>query len=248
MKFSNLITLAIFLLLWLAIGEAKLVKPILLPPLPFVFSALQESVFSTQGIADILSTLQRVMLGFLAGVSIAVPLGILIGLYRKFYDSIEWAINFFRSVPVPAMYPLFMIFLGFQDLSKIAMGAWTGGFVVLVNTIEGVWSASRKRRIMAVTKHATKMQLLTKITLFEAMPFIFAGIRIGFAWNLIAVITAEMFLGTNSGIGHMIYYASVMFDTPRVIAGIILIGIIGYAINRIVLFIEEKVIHWKGYS
>lgn len=70
--------------------------------------------------------------------------------------------------------------------------------------------------------------------------------RIGVSWNLIVVIVAEMFIGTRFGIGHFIYDSSVLFDTPSVIAGIIVIGMIGLLVNRIIMKLEKKIIHWKG--
>jgi NitT/TauT family transport system permease protein len=144
------------------------------------------------------------------------------------------------------MFPLFLIFFGFGDISKIAMGAWACSFVILVNTVHGVWNAKQNRRIMTQTKKASYFQILTKIIFFETLPYIFAGIRIGVSWNLIVVIVAEMFIGTRHGLGHLIYDASVMLDTPAVFSGIITIGLIGYFLNRFIMFLEKKVVHWKG--
>jgi len=169
-----------------------------------------------------------------------------LGSFKDIYEYLEWFIDFFRSVPVSAMFPLFLIFFGFGDRSKIAMAAWATGFILLVNTIHGVWSTKENRKIMALTKRATKSQILTKITLPETLPFIFAGMRIGISWNLIVVIVAEMFIGTQYGLGHIIYDASIIFDTPMVIAGIMIIGSIGLIVNSLIVFIEKRTIHWKG--
>ena len=64
-------------------------------------------------------------------------------------------------------------------------------------------------------------------------------------WNLIVVV-AEMFIGTQHGLGHMIYDASILFDTPRVLTGIVLVGGIGYTLNQIILAVEARIVHWKG--
>lgn len=246
MKLRKIITLIGFFLLWIIVNKLGLIKPIFLPSLFDVLVSLKALIFSVEGMKNLFFTLKRVVVALLIAIIIAVPCGVFLGSFRKIYESLEWFIDFFRSVPVTAMFPLFLIFFGFGDTARIAMAAWASGFIILVNTIHGVWSTKKNRRIMALTKRATNAQILTKITFFEALPFIFAGIRIGISWNLIVVIVVEMFIGTSYGLGHIIYDASVMFDTPLVISGIILIGLTGYSINRLVMFLEKKVVHWEG--
>ncbi len=245
-KARRIITLVVFFLLWFIVSKLSLVKPIFLPPLADVFVSLGGLLFSIVGLLDILFTLKRAIIAFIIGASIAIPLGITLGSFKGVYESLEWFIDFFRSVPVTAMFPLFLIFFGFGDSSKIAMAAWASGFIILVNTIHGVWNAKKDRRIMALTKRATPFQILTKITLPETFPFIFAGMRIGISWNLIVVIVAEMFIGTSYGLGHRIYDASVMFDTPAVIAGIAIVGLIGFFTNRLIVMLERRIVHWSG--
>ena len=243
---NKIFTLTGLLFLWFIIGEAGLVKPIFLPPLSEVIVSLKNLLFSIDGLKHILFTLKRAIIAFIIGTAIAIPLGVTLGSFKRIYESFEWFIDFFRSVPATAMFPLFLIFFGFGDSAKIAMGAWASGFVILVNTIHGVWSSKKNRRLMALTKCATPCQILTKITIFEALPFIFAGMRIGISWNLIVVIVAEMFIGTQYGLGHVIYDASILFDTPCVITGILIIGLIGLTINHLIMIIEKKVVHWRG--
>jgi NitT/TauT family transport system permease protein len=243
---ARLLSLAAFFGLWAAVSHLGLVKPILLPPLPDVAAAFFSIVTSEAGAYDILSTSWRILAGFLIGSALAIPAGIVLGSSRMLYNSVEWFIDFFRSVPVTAMFPLFLIFFGFGDSSKIAMAAWSCGFTVLVNTIHGVWSSKKNRRIMAVTKGASGIQILSKITFYEALPSIFTGLRVGASWNLIVVVVAEMFIGTRRGLGHLVYNASMVFDTPSVMAGVAVIGILGYSCNRLIMHAERRVVHWKG--
>lgn len=244
-NFHKIIVLIFFFILWIFVTQKHFFKPIFLPSPQDVISSFKETIFTSEGLKNILFTLKRTVIGFFIAVIISVPFGILFGVFKKIYKSVEWFIDFFRSIPVTAMFPLFLIFFGFGDASKIAMGAWACGFVILVNTVHGVWNTKPNRKIMALTKRATYFQILTKIIFFETLPFIFAGIRIGVSWNLIVVIVAEMFIGTKYGLGHMVYDASIMLDTPAVFSGIITIGFIGYFINRIIILLEKKIIHWK---
>src|SRR3989344_942907 len=236
----------LLLTLWVVLVHFQLVKPIFLPSLQDVFSSLLSFVFSIEGLNNIFSTFRRMITGFLLGILFAIPAGIFLGLFKRIYESIGWFIDFCRSVPVTALFPLFLIFFGFGDTTKIVMCAWASGFIVLINTIHGVWSTKENRRVMALTKRATSWQVLTKITLPESLPFIFAGMRIGISWALIVVIVAEMFIGTQYGMGRAIYNASITFDTPRVMACILLIGFIGLSLNRFMLALEKRIIHWNG--
>lgn len=243
---KKIITVLIFFLVWFILTYFNIIKPIFLPPLPEFIISLKELLTSTEGLKDIFFTLRRIIIAFLLGIIISIPIGMLFGSFKKVYELFEWFIDFFRSVPNAALFPLFLIFFGFGDRSKVAIGAWSSGFIILVNTIHGVWNVKKNRKMMAITKKATSMQILRKITFFEVLPYIFAGMRIGISWNLIVIIVAEMFIGTKHGLGHRIYDASTALDTAGVIAGIFVIGIIGLLINYLLSNIENKVIHWKG--
>jgi len=241
------ISFFVFIMVWSIIAENGAVAKNLLPSPMEVVKSLESLLLSEYGFKHISSTLYRTVVSFLIGIIIAIPLGIFFGVQKKLYGFFEWAIEFFRCVPASAMYPLFLVFLGFGDGSKIAMGAWGSGLVAFINTIHGVNNAKKSRRIMAMTKHASFWQILRKITLFEALPFIFVGLRTGIAWNMIVVIVAEMLIGTKYGLGRMIYDAGIVFDTASVISGIFLIGLIGYSINKIIVYFESRIIHWKGF-
>ncbi len=242
-KFAGLVAI---LIIWLIAVQLELVKPIFLPPLSDVALSVKESVLTLNGVITIFQTLKRTIIGFFFGLLFGISFGMFLGLNKKLYETCEWFVDFFRSVPVTAMFPLFLIFFGFGDLSKIAMGAWASGFVILVNTIHGVWNVKKNRKLMAMTKGASRTQILTKITLFETLPYTFAGARIGISWNLIVVIVAEMFIGTEQGIGKQIYDASVIFDTATVLGMIFVIGMIGYGLNQMMLSLEKRVVHWEG--
>jgi len=243
---KNQIILYIIISLWLFLSYFKIVKPIFLPSIIDVLLSLKYLLFTTDGILNILFTLKRTIISFLIGAFIGIILGLVFGLSKKIYDYFEGIINFFRSIPATAMFPLFMVFFGFGDLVKIMMGIWASGFVVLINTIQGVWNSKKNRIIMAKIKNATKYQILRKIILYETYPYIFAGMKIGVSWNLIVIIVSEMFIGGKYGIGKFIYDSSVMLDTASVIAGIIIIGTIGILLNHFIASIENKLIHWRG--
>ncbi|MDD9954239.1 MAG: ABC transporter permease [Candidatus Woesearchaeota archaeon] len=240
---KKVLSLVLLLMFWIFLTWTNSVHPVFLPPMHSVLHALHDLLLSSG--LDVMSTLGRTIAGFLLGVFIAVPLGVFLGVHRGLYNTVSWYIDFLRSVPVTAMFPLFLVFFGFGNTSKIAMSAWASGFILLVNTINGVRSTKLNRRVMAQVKHATRTQILTKITFPETLPFIFTGMKIGTSWSLIVVLVAEMFIGTTHGLGRRIYDASILFDTPMVLACIFIVGCVGLVTNYLLTLWEKSVVHWK---
>lgn len=231
--------------MWHVATQLELISPLFLPSIIEVLFSLKSILFTSEGAMSIALTLKRTIAAFVWGTCIAIPCGLVLGAFRNAYELCGGMIDFLRSIPVTALFPLFLIFFGFGDISKIAMGAWASGFIVLVNTMHGVWNTKNNRRVMAITKRATKFQIITKIMLPECLPFIYAGVRIGISWNLIVIIVSEMFIGASKGIGHIMYEASVLFDTATVFAGVFIIGSLGLLINTILKWVEKKYIHWN---
>jgi ABC-type nitrate/sulfonate/bicarbonate transport system permease component len=243
---KNILVIFILFSLWYLISYFKLIQPIYLPHLFDVFLSLNYLLFTKNGFFHIFETLKRTIISFIFGLILGIFFGLFFGMFKLIYSYFEGLINFFRSVPATAMFPLFIVFFGFGNLVKIMMGIWASSFVMLINTLHGVWNAKKNRIIMAKVKGASKFQILKKIIFFESLPYIFAGMRISVSWNLIVIIVAEMFIGTSKGLGKFIYDSSVMLKTESVIAGIIIIGTIGILLNSLILLIENKLIHWKG--
>jgi ABC-type nitrate/sulfonate/bicarbonate transport system permease component len=138
-----------------------------------------------------------------------------------------------------------MLVFGVGDASKIAIVAFSCFFVVLINSIYGVWNAPKTRILMARTFRANQFQIFGKIVFFDALPQIFAGLRNALSIALILTVVTEMFIGTKSGLGFLIFNAKIAYDTPTMYAIIILLGILGYTMNMGLLFIEKRLIHWS---
>jgi len=203
-------------------------------------------LFSSGEIWDNLgATFFRMMAGFLLASIIGIPLGIVLGHFRKAYVFSEFFIDFTRSIPATALFPLFMLILGVGDKSKIAIVCFSCLFVILINSIYGVWNSPKDRVLMAKTFRATNTQIFSKIILFDALPQIFAGLRNALSIALILAVVTEMFIGTNRGLGFIIYNSKIAYDTPTMYAVIILTGILGYSANRCLLWVERRTIHWS---
>ena len=125
--------------------------------------------------SNILLTLSRVINGIIISVVIGVPLGILIGYFNYIYDMFEFIIDFFRSIPVTALFPLFLLFLGVGNLSKIILSAWIATLVIIVNTSYGVRHANKAHIKMAKVYNTSKKFIFTNVIFLGTLPNIYSG-------------------------------------------------------------------------
>jgi NitT/TauT family transport system permease protein len=231
---------------WFLVTVTKMVDPFFLPS-PYIVGK-QLGALLLQGVTyeHLVKTFYRMMAGYSIAAAIGVPLGIVLGYWEKIYDSVEFIIDFFRSFPATAMFPLFMLAFGLGDGSKIALVVFGCALLILVNTTYGVHGGSRTRKMVAETMKAPEAYIMAKVVLPEALPQIAAGLRLALSLSLIIVVVLEMFIGTTRGLGYLIYNAHMTYQIADMYAYIVLAGLIGYFINQGFVKLEDKVIHWAG--
>lgn len=234
------------LAIWILLAYSELVSPLFVPSPWAVFSEIGKGVFSGTLLPDLGYTMIRVVTAAVCGVLVGVPIGALLGLFDRFYRSVEVLVDFFRSVPATALMPLFLLVFGIEEAGKVAIAAWAASFVIVINTMYGVRRTSKIRLLYVRSIGATRWQELTKVTMPDACPAIFVGIRTAISLSMIYIVVAEMFMGSTKGLGSKIYDAGMVSDTPGMYAGIILVGLTGYAINKIFVGFEKRFIHWTG--
>lgn len=236
----------VLLSVWSLTAYCGWVSPLFVPSFWSVISALATGVFRGFFLTDLAYTVTRVIIAVGCAISIGVPIGVLLGLSDRFYRSLEILFDFFRSVPATALMPLFLLFFGIQEGGKIAVAVWAGSFVIIVNTMYGVQRIASATAMYAHTVGATKWQEITKIIVPAGCPAIFVGIRTTISLSMIYIVMAEMFMGSAKGLGSRIYDAGIISDTPAMYAGILLVGLTGYAINKIFVSLEKQLVHWVG--
>ena len=223
---------AIVLGAWLVVTEAGLVQPQFLPS-PLAVTQAWVELFRNDYLSDIGISIARVWIAFGASAAIAIPLGVLMSSYRAVGASFEPLIDFIRYLPVPALVPLTLIWLGIGEGSKIAL-LWIGTFFQLVLLI-----ADDARRVpkefieTGRTLGATDWALM-KDVLFRAMlPNMVDSLRITLGWCWTYLLIAEI-VASNSGIGYELWTARRYGKTPEVFAGILTIGIIGLVSDQVI--------------
>lgn len=236
----------IILVLWYIVYFTRLVNPLFLPPPHAVMMKLANMLVDTDVWRDVGSSLWRILLGFIIASSIGVPMGIFMGYYRKINDSFEIAVDFFRSLPALALFPLFMYFFGIGDTAKIVTAIFSCSLIITVNSIYGVKNVTNTRQIIARLLEATPFEVFRKVILLDALPQIFVGMRTSLSLAVVVIIVTEMFVGTNWGIGHRIFTAQLTYRVSEMYAAITIAGVLGYSLNKGFVFIENRVVHWSG--
>ena len=238
--------LAFFLLAWQIISFLGIFDSTLFPSPSRTFSALSNFFMNRNLIQDIGYTLMRVFSGFFIATIFGILFGLIIGVNKSLYTAFEWLIDFFRSIPVVTIYPIFILLFGISHSTKMAMVFWATFWVITLNVAYGVRQSNKLRTEVAKVYKASKMQSFIWITFFEALPHTLIGMRIAISIALLAEIMSEMFMGANYGIGQRIFEANARLSTPDLYALVITTGIIGITINRLFAFLEKKTIPWAG--
>jgi NitT/TauT family transport system permease protein len=246
MRKETLLILALLIIIWALVTSFQLVNPLFLPS-PWKVSITLFQLFSTGQIAaDIIRTLYRMIIGFGLGAIIGISIGLLMGSSEKVYYSLEFLVDFSRSIPVTALFPLFLVVFGIGDVAKFSIVAWSSCLIILINTMYGVKNSKKTRVMVAQTMGANNYQIFTKVIIFEAVPHIVAGLRTALSLALIVVIVTEMFMGTELGIGQRIFNASITYRIPEMYSAIIIAGLLGFLLNKFFVFVETKLVHWGG--
>jgi ABC-type nitrate/sulfonate/bicarbonate transport system permease component len=234
------------IVLWYVAVYVKVVDPVLLPPPTATFRAMWEGMVHGKLGGDFLKTVERTILATLIAAAIAIPLGILLGSSEKVYRSVEFVIDFFRSTPASAMFPLFLVLFGVGDKTKISVAAFGAALVILFNVAYGVMNARKTRILAAKAMGANGLRVLTDVMLLESLPQTFVGLRNGVSLALVIVVVAEMFIGSTDGLGQRVFEAQQLFNMPEMYAAIFAAGALGYSLNLLFLTIERRFVYWAG--
>ncbi|MBV6506576.1 MAG: putative aliphatic sulfonates transport permease protein SsuC [Syntrophorhabdaceae bacterium] len=236
----------VLFLLWYILYWIKLINPLFLPPPHTVMAELCRMSLDSDVWKDISSSLWRIIIGFLIAVMIGTPIGLFMGYYKKIYSAFEFIVDFFRSLPALAVFPLLMFFFGIGDAAKIATTIFSCSLIIVVNSIYGVTISKKTRQVVAFLMDANAREIFWKVVLMDALPQVFVGMRTSLSLAVVVVIVTEMFIGTTWGIGHRIFEAQLTYRVPEMYSSIIIAGLLGYGLNKCFVIIEKKIIHWSG--
>lgn len=232
------------LVIWEVAGRNAYLNPLLLPMPSDIF---HEFFYLLQH-GNLLGHLQvstgRAITGFLLGGGLGLLAGILVGFSYLSEKLLDPSIQMLRMLPHLAIAPLFILWFGFGETSKLLLIAKGSFFPLYVNTFLGIRSMDRKLFEVANVLQFNKRNLVTKLIIPSALPHIFLGIRLslGIAW--LGLVVAEM-MGSTTGIGFLINDARAMAMISTVFVGIIIFAALGKISDSLVLLIERKCLRWQ---
>ncbi|MEV8516016.1 ABC transporter permease [Dactylosporangium sp. NPDC051484] len=195
-------------------------------------------------LADAWPSIQRALIGFSVALVTGIVLGILVGSNPVFGKFAEPVLVFFRNLSLLALLPVFVAFLGIDEESKIAIVVWACFWPIFINAVAAVGGVERILINSARTLGAGKFYIFTQVVLPAAVPAFFPGIRLAAANAFTALVAAEL-VGGAHGLGIYINNASLRFQTPKIYAGILALGLLGVAVNAVMALLQRYLTRWQ---
>ena len=193
---------------------------------------------------DIAASLGRVLSGFLLGSALAIPVGFLMGWYTIGRGLLEPWIQFFRTIPPLALLPLVLVLLGIGEIPKIFVIFLAAFLACVISTYQGVVSVDRTMLNAARVLGAKDGTIFARVVVPASTPFILVGMRVGLGSSWATLVASEL-LGAQRGIGARMQAAQIYYDLATIFVGIVLIGIFGLVMDRLLLLAESKLTGWQ---
>ena len=244
-------SLAAGILIWWALSMLPGVGVILAGPQDIIKKALPEMLNNGASgeyeryllLKHIRWSFQRVFSGWIIAFAAAVPIAFLMAWYRTVRYILDPWIQFFRTIPPIALIPMVILLMGTGERAKTTVIFITSFLVMTVTIFQGVKTIDMTLVKAAYTFGAGDLSIFIRVVIPYSFPYILTAARLGVSTALTTLIAAEM-TGTFYGLGSMIQTAQIYFRMDKVMLGIICIGVIGFLLDRVLLFAEKKLTRW----
>lgn len=248
-RWLGVLAVALVVLAWYLLNAFALVPEVLLPGPAEVLATFidiaRHGYRETTLWQDSAATLWRCGAGFALACLTGVPLGLAMGHSPKIRAACDHIIQFMRPLPPLSYLILLILWLGTGDASKIALLYLTAFPIVASSAMAGVWTTKQQRIQAARSLGASEWQIFRHVVFPSALPLVFTGARVALAAAFSTVVAAELMAATD-GLGWMVFSASRFLRNDIIIIGIILLGVIGMVLNRMVLLVDGAIVHWRG--
>lgn len=239
--------------LWVAVTGSgfwpPLIRPIFLPsPAAVLHAFISLAQHGYQGNTlwhHIGVSFYRFAVAFSGCVIIGVPLGLLIGANRTVRALLEPPIQAIRPIPKLALLPLFLIWFGIGNASKIIIIAAPVFPLMVIAAMQAVRSVSAKKIQAAQSLGASRWTVFSRVILPACLPGIFTGIRMSISIGVTMLVAAEL-TATSDGIAWMSLTAAEFLSTDVVLVGVVIMAVMGFALDRAIRALETRIVHWSG--
>ncbi len=237
------LSVGVFIALWWIYVAVKHVPAYILPSPPKVWSSLVEMFVKGTVYAHLWTTTYEVILGFVIGAFLGIVLGYVFIKIDALKTMLMPYLIFLQTAPKIALVPLFVVWFGIGLVSKVVLIISMVLFPVLSGMMLGLESIPPDvRNLMKILK-ASKWQVFSQVEMQYSLPALFASLKVGIVQAVIGAIVAEWMSG-KQGLGYILTYASSTYDTPMLLAGIIVTIILGIATYQVISVLEDKFLYW----
>jgi sulfonate transport system permease protein len=234
----------VVLIAWQALGSVGILPAQLFSSPLLIVMTFIDLVQSGEMGMHLQISLTRAFLGFALGGFLGLLLGVIVGMQKKSEEYLNPSIQMLRTVPLLAITPLFIMWFGFGELSKVLLIALGAFFPLYLQTFLGLRNVDKKLYDVALILEFSRQEQITKLMIPAALPNILLGIRLALSAAWMCLVVAEL-LGADRGVGFMIQDARSFMQTDVVFVGIIIFALAGKISDSLVRFLENHLLKWQ---
>lgn len=235
---------AVVLIVWEVLTRINFIPTLLFSSPSLILTRTIELIASGKLWEHLQISLIRALLGFLLGGGLGLMFGIIVGMNSKSEHYLNPTFQMIRTVPLLAVTPLFILWFGFGELSKVLLISVGSFFPLYMQAFLGIRNIDNKLFEVAKIMEYTRLQQITKLMIPSALPNILLGIRLSLSVAWMCLVAAEL-LGAEKGIGYMIQDARSFMQTDTVFVGIIIFALAGKLSDSFVRVLEEQLLKWQ---
>jgi taurine transport system permease protein len=242
------ISVVAMLILWQLSVSTGLISPLLLPEpgdvVAAFFHVLLHGYRDTSLVDDVAATVGRCLAGFSLAIVVGIPLGLAMGMSRRVAALFGYIVQFLRPLPPLSYMILLILWFGTGEGSKIVLLFLTASPIIVSAAMAGVHTVPVQRLQVAAMLGASRRQTFWQVVLPSALPMIFTGLKIALAAAFSTVVAAE-FISARMGLGWLVLSASKYLQNATIIMGVVLLGLIGMTLSRLLHVLDVRFIHWR---
>ena len=241
---ARLATFAAVLVAWQMAVDRGLMSSFFFSTPVAIGAFLEQYISSGEFVTPVWTTIKETVLAFLIGSVSGMAVGVLLASVRPLKMLFAPFITALNALPRVALAPLFILWFGIGEPSKVYLGASLVFFIVLINTESGILAVEREYLTVARAFGATKLDTLRMITFPSIVPAVFSGLKVGLIYALLGVVTAEM-VAARTGLGQGVVYYSSVFNTAGVLGVLFILALVALSINEIMALVEQRLVRWR---
>jgi NitT/TauT family transport system permease protein len=238
------VLVAAALIAWEAAARSGLWSPLLFPSLVTIASELGGFLASGESLLEAWVSLERALGGFALAAACGVLLGVLMGRSAFVAGLLDPLFSGTYAVPKLALFPIFVFVFGIGSLSKIALVFLECLYPIVIVTYHGARDVNRTLLWAAQNMGASRAAILRRVVIPATAPYVFAGFRVAVPVAMIVVVITEM-VSSADGLGYLVIYALSSLKTARMLAVVVVIAALGYALDHAVVLLRDRLIYWE---